>query len=281
MKSFLLAIMVPFMLALSGCVADQGVEAITDTLVIAGSTTVTPLMRVLQETYMNATTTHIDIQEIGTSGGINATLDGISDIAMASRSLTADEQARGLNPVPIAMDGVAVIVHHTNPVDNLTLTQIEGIFRGEIRNWSEVGGHDAPITVVSRELGSGMRTTFESFSNVRETFYINGHDVWISAVYPHALVSSGTGGVLNAVSGNTNAIGYLTTGIENPLIRPVAINGVRFSVETAQDGTYPFANVFYLGLMSDPSPASTAFVQWILSEEGQQTVADAEFVPIN
>lgn len=280
-KYIKLSLVVTVLIFLTACTAGDTQTGENGSIIIAGSTTVTPLMRELQEVFMSQTGITVEVQEIGTSAGINATIDGISNIAMASRSMTEGEIERGIQPVPIALDGVAIIVHYTNPVDNLTLDQIEAIFRGEINNWSQVGGENRAITVVSRELGSGIRSSFETFSGVRDQFHINGHDVWISGVYPHALISSGTGGVLNSVSSNRGAVGYITTGIENALIRSVAVDGVRFSAQTAQDGTYPFSNVFYLGIMDDLTPASRTFIDWVLSEQGQFAVADAEFVPIN
>lgn len=252
------------------------------TLIVAGSTTVTPLMRELQAVFeASQDDIRLEIQEIGTSAGVNATIDGISDIAMASRALKDSEIEAGLTPVSIAMDGVAIIVHNDNPVDELTLAQIEAIFRGEITNWSEVGGNDATITVVSREAGSGMRDAFEEFTNVRDEMQVGDEVVYVSAVYENAVVSSGTGAVLATVSSNENAIGYLTTGVAKDVVRAVGVDGVHFSKEAAKDGSYALANIFYIATMPDVSDDAQTFVDWIISPEGQSVVESAEYIALH
>ncbi|MCL1935372.1 MAG: phosphate ABC transporter substrate-binding protein [Defluviitaleaceae bacterium] len=250
-------------------------------IIVAGSTTVTPLMRELVSAFTNINGhVSIEVQELGTSSGINATINGVSDIAMASRTLSDSEQEQGLTPVSIAMDGVAIVVHPSNNVDNLTLEQIEGIFRGDITNWSEVGGNNAGIAVVSREEGSGIRSTFESFANVRDEVASGDSTVWVSAVAPTAVFSSGTGGIIASVSGNENSIGYISAGlVEDAGLKSVSIDGVAFSEAAVRDGSYAFANVFYLGIVEDTiSDVARAFVDWIISEEGQTVISQAEFV---
>lgn len=249
-------------------------------IIIAGSTTVTPLISALANVYTQNNPVTIEVQELGTTTGINSTISGVSHIAMSSRSLSDAEIDQGLTPIPIAMDGVAIIVHPNNPVYNLSLEQITAIFKGEITNWSEVGGNDAGIVVVSREEGSGIRTTFESFANVQEEIEVNGNTVMVSAVTPLAIISSGTGGIIASVSGNENAIGYVTTGVVSDAIKSLSVNGVFFSEETVRNGSYIFANVFYLGVMESITPVAQNFIDWILSEDGQNVVSTAEFVRI-
>lgn len=258
----------------------QDDTGLSGSIIVAGSTTVTPLMTALvasfNESYPGV---NIEVQELGTSAGINATIDGVSDIAMASRSLTAEEQERGINPILIALDGMGVIVHPSNPITNISTDQIRDIFRGYITNWSEIGGNDALITVVSREAGSGARVSFESFTGVYDEVDVQGSMVQASAVSPMAVISSGTGGVLASVSGNQNAIGYLTTGVNPDTISHLSIDGVSFSADAVLDGTFPFANSFFLGARDDVSEIAQYFIDWILSPAGQQAVSNAEFVP--
>ena len=266
MKKTLLGL---FSLALLTACAPQAEGTIT----VAGSTTVTPVMREIGAAFENETGIHVSIQEIGTSSGINATIEGASDIAMSSRALR-DEELVSLTPINFAIDGMAVIVHPENPITNLTLYQITAIFAGDITNWSEVGGNDANITVISREEGSGARTSFESFVNLIED--------GISRVRADALIHNGTGGILAAVSGNENAIGYVTAGVvDGNSVVDIAINGVRFSQETVLNGTYIFANNFYIAHGSDISEDARAFVNFIMSEAGQAAVSTAEYVPVN
>ena len=258
-----LAIMAAF--ALTGCRAEV---AGGTGIIVAGSTTITPVMRELAEAFEAANTGFtVEIQELGTSAGINATIEGISDIAMSSRTMSASEQEQGISPIAFAIDGVAVVVHPSNPVNDLTLEQITAIFHGEITNWSEVGGNDTSIHVVSREDGSGIRSTFESFANIEE-------------VSREAIISQGTGGVIASVSNNPNAIGYVTTGVVGAGLQMVAIDGVAFSGTTVADGSYIFANTFFIGVRDDLSDTAQRFVDFILSPTGQDAVYRAGYVRI-
>ncbi|MCL2839833.1 MAG: phosphate ABC transporter substrate-binding protein [Defluviitaleaceae bacterium] len=258
-----LAVVSAFLFA--GCRPE---DAGSDNIIVAGSTTITPVMREIAEAFESANNgLTVEIQELGTSAGINATIEGISDIAMSSRAMSADEQAQGVHPIPFAIDGVAVVVNPNNPVSDLTLEQITAIFYGEITNWSEVGGNDVAITVVSREEGSGIRSTFESFANIDE-------------VSSGAIISQGTGGVIASVSSNVNAIGYVTTGVVSDGLKAVAINGVMFSETTVMNGSYIFANTFFIGIRDDLSDNAQRFVDFILSSPGQDVVSAAGYVRI-
>ncbi|MCL2610820.1 MAG: phosphate ABC transporter substrate-binding protein [Defluviitaleaceae bacterium] len=253
---------------LSACASEA-----EGTITVAGSTTVTPIMRELAVAFANETGIHAQIQEIGTSSGINATIEGASDIAMSSRALR-DEELASLTPINFAVDGMAVIVNPSNPINNLSLEQVTSIFAGEITNWSEIGGNNAIITVVSREEGSGARTSFEGFVGLT--------DSGISLIRRDALIFNGTGGIIAAVSGNRNAIGYVTAGVLDGInVTDVSINGIRFSGETVLNGTYIFANNFYIAYGVDASEDTRAFVDFIMSTAGQAVVAAAGFVPVN
>lgn len=274
-----------------GQTSDSGVQVTNNQngvasghIIVAGSTTVTPLMNALVADFTSSIENNItiEVQELGTTSGINATIEGVSSIAMSSRSLSEGEMAQGLSPINIAMDGVGIIVNANNPVNSLTREQITNIFRGYITNWSEVGGNDELITVVSREAGSGIRTTFETFANVYDIVQVGDNMVQTSAVSRSAIISSGTGGVVASVSSNVNAIGYVTTGVTNlENLQSVAIDGVIFSEAAVHDGSYPFANFFILGVMPNLDYVSQYFIDWILSEEGQTSVSNAEYVRVH
>jgi len=265
-----------------GATGPEGASAprFTDTIVVAGSTTVTPLMRQLAAAFETQYGATIEVQELGTSAGINATLQGVSDMSMASRAITAAEQANGLVPVRIAFDGVGIVVHPSNPVTDLSVAQIEAIFRGDITNWAAVGGNDQTINVVSREDGSGIRATFEAFANVRDTISISETTVWVSAVTDQATIAQGTGSVIAAVSGNPAAVGYITTGVVADNLTMLSVDGVPFSAASVIAETYAFANTFYVGATENMSEAAQAFIDFILSEEGQNIVAETGYVRI-
>lgn len=276
-KNIFISIVLLFILSLPACGIYREGSGI---IIVAGSTTVTPVMRELAHAFERDNDITIAVQELGTTGGINATISGVSHLAMSSRPLSAAEAAQGLVPSAFAMDGIAVVVHLNNPVTNLTLEQITGIFQGKITNWSEVGGENGEITVVSREEGSGIRTGFETFANLQEERVINYNNVRISLTRP-SIISQGTGAVIASVSGNENAIGYITTGIETDALRDISINGVFFSEETVKNGTYIFANVFYIAHMETASEEVMEFVNFIMSPEGQRVVSQSGYVSIS
>ncbi|RLG04501.1 MAG: hypothetical protein DRN54_00790, partial [Thaumarchaeota archaeon] len=158
----------------SSNISREGVKTMTTTIVkaaglntrlnVAGSTTVTPIVeeaaRRFSELYPGF---RISVAAIGSGPGIKAVGGGEVDIGMASRDLKEEEFKRwpDLKPFKIAMDSIAIVVHPSNPVNELTLEQVAKIFAGEIRNWREVGGPDKPIHVITREKGSGTRDCFE------------------------------------------------------------------------------------------------------------------------
>lgn len=263
-----------FMVISVGCAgahAENTGSTNTDTIRVAGSTTVAPLMRELRLAfeYINSEM-RVEIQEIGTSSGINATIEGVSHIAMASREFSANEVEQGIIGMPIAIDGVVVIVHPENEVTALTSEEIRNIFEGNITNWSEVGGANADITVVSREDGSGIRSTFEDMIDFTE-------------VSVNAIFSNGTGAVLNSVASNRNAIGYITAGVASneTAVRAVDIDGFAFSDEAVRNGTYPLVNTFFIGVLQDMPASAQSFVDFILSDEGQALVSHEGYVSIH
>jgi len=272
-------LMIAFFIA--GCRLDGEHAGSRNTIVVAGSTTVAPVMRELATAFESLhDDIHVEVQELGTSAGINATIQGVSDIAMASRAISEFETEQGINSIAFAFDGVAVIVNPDNPINDLSSDQITAIFRGNISNWRDVGGKDAAITVVSREEGSGIRQTFETFANVQDEVQVGDSTVMTSAVARPAIISQGTGSVIAAVSGNRNAIGYVTTGVVVEGLNPVAINGIMFSEETVLTGQYVFANTFFIGVMDDLSYLTQSFIDFILSESGQDIVSNTGYVRV-
>jgi len=282
-----LVILICFMLFITtGCMRnDSNLEAYAYThdgiVRVAGSTTVAPLMRELRLAYENKHPgRRIEIQEIGTSAGIRATLEGVSHIAMSSRYLSENEMEQGLMPLPFALDGISVIVHNDNEVNNLTSEQVAEIFRGNITNWSEVGGNDAEIIVVSREEGSGIRSTFEELADLEITIERDGRTFRDSEVARGAIFEKGTGAVKGTVRLSRNSIGYVTVGVLDDTVQSVQINGISFSEEAVRNGTYLFANTFLVGVTENIPANAQAFLDFILSEEGQTLVRNAGYVSI-
>ena len=127
---------------------------------VIGSTSIQPFAELLAEEYQKtAPARNVDVQGGGSTAGIQALADGIADIGMCSRALNEEEKTR-FTPIEIARDGLAVVVHKSNSVDNLTKQQIQMLFSGRIKNWKELGGRDMPVRLIMREEGSGTREAF-------------------------------------------------------------------------------------------------------------------------
>jgi len=238
------------------------------TVIVAGSTTVAPVAQALADAFMAAHSGYtVEVQSMGTGAGMTAAIEGVADIGLASRNLNADELVT-LDYQTFAIDGIVVITHESNPVSNLTYEQIRNIFLGNITNWSEVGGNNASIIVISRESGSGARGSFEYLANVVD-------DVM------YDLIGQGSNGVLTSVEANANAIGYVTYGlVAGRRVSAVSVDGTPFSGAAAANGSYPFAIGFHMAFQqSGVNAATQTFLDWAMSSAGQAVVAAEEYVP--
>lgn len=272
--------------ALAGCGANQEVGGEESTgndtqdaskVIMVGSTSVDPLANKFAEAYkaQNADAV-IEIQGVGSSAGIKAAIDGTATIGMSSRDIKEEELAEGLVETVIAKDGIAVAVHPDNPVKNLTQDQIRAIFMGEITNWSEVGGNDEEIIVVSRESGSGTRSAFEELMGI----LVEKDGEEVSGLVSSALQAEGTGAVKSNVAGKTNAIGYVSIGYVDDTIATVQVDGVDATAENIIAGTYPVARPFVLVTKGEPAGLDKEFIDFMLSEEGQAIVTEEGYVAI-
>ena len=239
-------------------------------IILVGSTSVDPLAQKLAEAYKAKTPdVDIEIQAVGSSAGIKAALDGSATIGMSSRELKEEEIAEGANPLIICREGIAVAVNPENPVQNLSKDQVQKIFMGEITNWKEVGGNDEEIIVVSRESGSGTRGAFEEILKIEKE--VEGKK--ISGLVQTALQAEGTGAVKANVASKTNAIGYVSLGYIDETIKTVQVEGADPTAENITAGTYPVARPFVLVTKGEISETDQAFLDFVMSSEGQ---AEAE-----
>lgn len=234
-------------------------------VVLAGSTSIQPFAERWAESYKAG---RVTVQAGGSTAGIKAANDGTADFGMSSRELHPGE-ADGLVQTIVARDGIAVIVHATNPVQALTLQQLRAIYAGTLRNWRDVGGLDAPITVITREDGSGTRETFEEI--------VMGPDVRIAR---EALVTAYSGGLRKMVAEDPRAIGYVTFSQLTPLIHPLRLDGVLPTEETIRDARYRLQRPFLFLTRGEPAGASAAFLAFVLSPRGQQIARDEGLAPV-
>jgi len=219
----------------------------------------------------------IDYEMNGSGDGIKNTISGMYEIGHSSRELKTDGTEDGLVATAYAIDGIAVVVNKGNGVTNLTKQQLADIYTGKITNWSEVGGSNVAITVVTREIGSGTRSAFAEIIGIEKA----GDDS--TNVVAAATVADSTGAIQTQVSQNPNAIGYLSySDVDTSKVNTVKYEGVEISTATLKDGTYLLKREFFLLTKTGAtlSPAADAFMKFVMSDAGQKIVADNKLLPI-
>ena len=246
---------------------------------ITGSTSAEPLVTVLSDLFMEAhPDVSIAVQGNGSSAGIKAAADGTAQLGMSSRDLK-DEEKDGLTPTTICMDGIAVIVNLENPVKALTKDQIAAIFKGEITNWKDVGGNDEEILIISREAGSGTRSAFEEIVGLLAKDE-NGNEVTL-VDESRALIADSTNAVSTTVAGKANSIGYISLGsYDETLVHAIDVDEVACSQENVLGGTYAIARPFVLVAGPGTEQIANAFLDYVMSEEGQAVIADNKYIPV-
>ncbi len=250
---------------------------LSGTINIVGSTSVTPMAESLGEGFSKLyRDVKIDIQGVGSTVGIKATIDGTADIGMSSRNLKDEERETGIEEYIIAYDGIVVAVHPNNPVDDLDIKTIQRIFKGEITNWKDVGGEDREILVISREEGSGTRGAFEEILNLQEK---DSSGNTLSTVKKDALVADGNGAVIANISNKKNSIGYVSLSYLDDTVKGLDIEGVKASIETVQNGEYKVSRPFYMLTKDEESELVKEFIDFVLSDEGQRIVGEKQ-VPV-
>ncbi len=226
-------------------------------LSVAGSTSVEPFAEALAEEYMHRYKSEkIFIQGGGSSAGIQAVRTGAADIGMSSRNLMENE--KNLIAVPIIYDAIAVIIHRQNPLTELNLGQIRKIFSAEITRWNEVGGRNHPITLVSREEGSGTREAFQKLIMEKKEVSLS------------ALVQDSNGAIRQVVGDDPNAIGYISLGLVNDRVKALKLDGVEPTVANVQNHRYKIVRPFLFVFRSPPQGLAKGFLDYILSPAGQE-----------
>ena len=252
-----------------------------------GSDTIVNLALAWAETYQaEHTDVRISVTGGGSGTGIAALINNTVDLANASRKVKDEEiaeaQSKGVNPVEhiIARDAIAVIVNMENPVNELTLQQISDIYSGKITNWSEVGGDDRPIVKLSRETNSGTHVYF------LETVLRLGSKEDKTLFSTDTLLLPSSEGIISEVRSNPNAIGYDGLGYVPDDLKMIAIAEeaggayVLPAIETVNDKTYPIARDLYMYTDGEPTGIVKEYLDWILSPEAQEIVAELGFVPV-
>ena len=243
-----------------------------------GSTTVGPIAKAfLAEFKKQNPKVEIQLSESGSGNGAKALLNGSCDIANMSRFMKNTEfeacTQKGVYPVAhvIALDGIAPIVHPSNPVKNLTIEQIKKIYTGDIKNWKDVGGPDKDIVVISRDTNSGTYEAWMEMVLGKEARMVS------SAEY------RGSSGLVRArVAATPGAIGYIGVGYVDDTVRGVPVNGIEPTPVTVRNGTYPISRPLFMFTNGYPAMGSDLynFVTMYLTAEGQKIIEGIGFVPV-
>ena len=247
---------------------------VSGTIVITGSTSVEKILTEMKDEfcamYPNVT---IEYTGSGSSAGIKDTKAGTNNIGASSRELKEDEVEENLKTEVFAYDGIAVIVNPANEaVSDITVEQLADIYSGKITNWSEVGGADADIFVVSREESSGTRSAFEELITLEDA----------GGLTSQAAVSEGNGPVQAAVAENENAIGYVSFSFIDDSVKPLTVGGVEATAELAKSGEYQLSRPFLFCYYDDKvTEAGKAFLEFALSEDGQICVEDNQGIRVD
>ncbi|MEO0072098.1 MAG: phosphate ABC transporter substrate-binding protein [candidate division WOR-3 bacterium] len=246
------------------------------TITIAGSTTVLPIAQKCAEAYMDITPkVNISIRGGGSGVGIAALISKTVDIANSSRPIKDKElntaRQKGVNPygTVIALDGIAVVVHPQNPVNEISLKVLKDIYTGKITNWKALGGPDQEIVVISRDVASG---TFEVFKEK----VLGGEKV-----KDDALMLASNKAVATAVKDTRGAIGYIGLGYLTEDVKVLKVEGILPNAEAVRNGKYKIARPLYMYTNGAPKGLVKDFIDFILSPNGQKLVADAGFIPLN
>lgn len=246
-----------------------------DTVNTAGSTTVLPIVQAAAEIFMSENPKiNISVRGGGSSIGIKSAINQTIDIGNSSRRIAEQEadlidaKKTNLIETAIARDAISIVVHKSNPVNDLTLEQLKGIYSGVITNWQEVGGSKQKIVVVSRDFSSGSFLVFNEV--VLDSIYVKENSMRLAS----------NNAVATMVGYTPGAIGYIGLGYVNDKLKTLAVNGVYPNPETVLNNQYKLSRLLYMYTSENPRQAAQDFIDFILSEKGQQIVEEQGYVRI-
>ena len=248
---------------------------------VKGSDTIVNLGQRWAEAFMGKhTEASVAVTGGGSGTGIAALINGTADIAMTSRAMRDKEldQAKENDVVAtesiVGRDGIAVVVSNDNPVNELTMADLDKIFRGEVTNWKEFGGNDAEITIYSRDSSSGTFAFFKDLVMDDEEFA------------KHAMLMPSTVGIVEGIKQDVNGIGYIGLGYLTDEIQAIGVKkddgaeAVVASQATVNNDTYPISRPLFLYVAGEPEGVVALFMEFVMSSEGQAIVEDIGFIPV-
>lgn len=273
------------LLLFSGCARRNSDQ--TNSLQIKGSDTMVNLGQAWAEAYMKQNPgTSIAVTGGGSGTGITALINNTCDIAEVSREMKASETeliaSKGTAPkkIIVALDGLAVVVSPLNKISELTIDQLADVFTGRIKNWKELGGRDAKIVLLSREVNSGTHVYFKE--HVLRHGKADGKEEFAA----EALLLSSSQAIADEVAQNQDAIGYYGMGYITAKEKAIKIAKDKNSpyeaptMENVISGAYPISRPLLMYTKGEPNGLAKAFIDFVLSLEGQQVVKKLDFVPV-
>lgn len=280
-----LRILAPLSISLAACfwlqscskpqaTSTQSDNKLQGKLVLTGSSTVAPLASEIGKSFETAHPgVRVDVQSGGSSRGVTDARKGLANIGMVSRALKDDE--KDLKAFSIARDGVGITLHKDNPVNTLSDRQVVDIYTGKINNWKQVGGLDAPITVINKAEG---RSTLELFTHY---FKLKNSDIKASVVIGDNEQE------VKTLSGNPNAIGYVSIGtaeqaVANKVpIKLLPVGGIAANSENVKNGTFPLSRPLNLVMKTQPQGLEKEFIDFAQSQQVQSIVKEQNFVSLS
>jgi len=256
-----------------GLLQPLGVFAADKKLSLTGSSTVAPLaLEIAKRFEQNNAGVRIDVQTGGSGRGLADARSGVADLGLVSRALKAEES--DLQSFTIALDGIAIILHETNPVRVLSKEQIIAIYTGQIQNWKAVGGKDQPITVVNKAEGRSTLELFAQFFGLKN-----------SQIKAQVVIGDNQQGI-KTVAGNPGSIGYVSIGaaefeIDNGVpIQMLPMNGVKPSTASVRDGSFPLSRPLNLVRKGPLTGLARQFVDYAQNPLVHDLVKEQYFVPV-
>lgn len=245
-------------------------EGLSGTIDVAGGTAHIPVMN---EAVKRITSTHPEIKITvaggGSGVGVKKVGEGLVDIGNTGRPLSDQErESHGLKSFPFAIDGVAVVVHPDNVVSDLSRSEVQRLYAGQITNWKDVGGEDAGINLFTRDEASGTRGVF--WKKLLEK----------GSLSEAANVVSSNGAMKISVAGDPNAIGYISLGYLDETVKAVSIDGVAPTQEKAASGEYRVVRKLYMNTKGEPSGLVRAFIDYVRGPAGAEIVKEAGYIPV-
>lgn len=261
-------------LATALVVAGCGGSGLSGTVTLSGSTTLQPIAQEAADQFMkDNTSANVTVQGGGSSVGSTQVSEGTVNVGDSSRELKDEEKNLGLVDHKVAFDVIVLIANPGVSVSNLTTDQVKGIFTGSITNWSQVGGTDGTITVVTRDSASGTREMFD------EKALGSTKDKPVSLV-SGAIEANSNGVMRQKVASTKGAIGYISYGYLDKSVKPLQFNGVTGNLQTGLDKTYALSRYLHMFTKGEATGLTKAYIDFVLSPDFQNTTVSKEYIPM-